>query len=323
MTDSDGSSTGSGEGTPDTSTVRPPSPSTVPPTTLRRAGSASTVTRTTTSSLRSRRAPSYWSAHVTTPEVEWPTPVEETMEDEVDLDVSEITKLAESARVQLARVATRVTPTRDDLGSYFSEDWVPPTAPGEQVPAEDRPFIRRDTRRGLIAALLIGASAILGVTLVGPRITRERATSPSTTISAPIGVPTSDEDAALLAVQAGTMRLKERNYGNIISGQPRPAESWTLGYLLKADTDTFHLGAPELLNGVSHSHIIGMTRSGALAASWPNNARTREAVKKAINGEFPIELWIDPAGNLVRMDVHTLDAEGGQTGILGIVYTAS
>jgi hypothetical protein len=76
--------------------------------------------------------------------------------------------------------------------------------------------------------------------------------------------------------------------------------------------ESVKVGAPDVLHGASNTHVTASSTAANVAAlRLDDPASAKEALDKAINGEYQLDLWFNRAGNLIRLTVYTADTANG------------
>lgn len=211
---------------------------------------------------------------------------------------------------------------RNELAEFAGDAWVPPiTAPGLiAAPATAVPEPAKSTQRPRTVALAAGLAVVALLTVAIPRLMgTDSAPTGSTGVTTPlldvasaVSAPeTNAEGTTALAVAAGR-RSRAKTFGTETNfGRTRAAAPSTLDYVLSVSPDSVRVVAPEMLNGVTHSHLTAETDALVLSERWPKTEAVQAELAKSIDGKFPLDLWLDPAGNLAKLIVHTINDGSG------------
>lgn len=215
----------------------------------------------------------------------------------------------------------------NELASYIGDSWVPPafdpTTPFLIAPPLEpaEPTVPNASRtKVLVAALAAAVVLVIGV----PRLLNSD--TPATTVKAPAAqvadlsqtsVPQTDAEAADLAVRAAARRASQNNFGTDNSSfQGRKGTAEQLAYVSLLEPTSVRLLAPDMLNGVMHTHLSALVSSSALSSAWPATAKSQALLARAIDDQFPLDIWLDPAGNLAKVTIQMADDGTGSQVVL-------
>ena len=209
----------------------------------------------------------------------------------------------------------------EDLDGFEGDNWIPPAVPeGEEVVAVVTVAPRSKQGRKIVmtVATLVGITAGLAFSIPNAkRPSLASAASPAAEASAiaPNSVAT-DEPLAIdaNAVVMSAQRLKTTaTAGSVIeNGETRSADRRVLDYVFAITPESVKVGAPDVLHGASSTHVTASSTAANVAAlRLDEPASAKEALDKAINGAYQLDLWFNRAGNLIRLTVYTADTANG------------
>ena len=217
----------------------------------------------------------------------------------------------------------------NELASYQGDAWVPPaiTAPALIASPIAPPGPTRSTFRPKLIGLAGGVAVLALLAVATPRLMgadsgftgSPAVTTPLLDSSAAVAVPENSADGALALAVGANRRSRMKSFGTETDfGRTRPAPPSTLDYVLFMTPESVRVVAPEMLNGVTHTHLTAQTDALVLAERWPKTDAAQAEITQAIDGKFPLDLWLDPAGNLAKVIIHTTnDGSGSQ---IEVVY---
>lgn len=208
----------------------------------------------------------------------------------------------------------------EDLDGFEGDDWIPPAVPEGEVVAvvTVAPCSKQGRKIIMTVATLVGITAGLAFSIPNAkRPSLASAASPAAEASAiaPNSVAP-DEPLAIdaNAVVMSAQRLKTTaTAGSLIeNGETRSADRRVLDYVFAITPESVKVGAPDVLHGASSTHVTASSTAANVAAlRLDEPASAKEALDKAINGEYQLDLWFNRAGNLIRLTVYTADTANG------------
>ncbi len=218
----------------------------------------------------------------------------------------------------------------NSLAGYHGDAWVPPaiTAPGIiTAPALASPVPTKTGNRSRVIAIATGVAVLAILAVAMPRLTGTGAgparsnavTTPLLDTEVAASVPETNAQGATALALAADRRSRTKVFGTETNfGRNRTAAASTLDYALSFTPDSVRVVAPEMLNGVTHSHLTAETDALVLAERWPKTEAAQSELAKAIDGKFPLDLWLDPSGNLAKLTIHTTNDGSGSE--IEVVY---
>jgi hypothetical protein len=209
----------------------------------------------------------------------------------------------------------------EDLDGFEGDNWIPPPVPeGEEVVAIVAVAPRSKQGRKIImtVATLVGITAGLAFSIPdAKRPSLDPTASPAAAASAiaPISVGPYEPlaiDANAVVMSAQRLKIAATGGVRIDNAQTRSADPRVLDYVFAITPESVKVGAPDVLHGASNTHVTASSTAANVAAlRLDDPASAKEALDKAINGEYQLDLWFNRAGNLIRLTVYTADAANG------------
>ncbi len=209
----------------------------------------------------------------------------------------------------------------EDLDGFEGDNWIPPPVPeGEEVVAIVTVAPRSKRGRKIITtvATLVGITAGLAFSIPdAKRPSLDPTASPAAAASAlsPVSVSPYEPlaiDANAVVMSAQRLKTTATAGVRIDNAETRSADPRVLDYVFAITPESVKVGAPDVLHGASNTHVTASSTAANVAAlRLDDPAAAKEALDKAINGEYQLDLWFNRAGNLIRLTVYTADTVNG------------
>jgi hypothetical protein len=209
----------------------------------------------------------------------------------------------------------------EDLDGFEGDNWIPPPVPeGEEVVAivTVAPRSKQGRKIVMTVATLIGITAGFAFSIPdAKRPSLASAAAPArpanavTPISVAPYVPL-EIDANAVVMAAQRLRTTATVGVRIDNAETRSADPRVLDYVFAITPESVKVGTPDVLRGASNTHVTASSTAANVAAlRLDDPAAAKEALDKAINGEYQLDLWFNRAGNLIRLTVYTADTANG------------
>jgi hypothetical protein len=209
----------------------------------------------------------------------------------------------------------------EDLEGFEGDNWIPPAVPeGEEVVAVVTAAPRSKQGRKIVmtVATIVGITAGLAFSIPdAKRPSLASAASPADQASAltPISIAPYEPlaiDANAVVMSAQRLKTTATAGVRIDSAETRSADPRVLDYVFAITPESVKVGTPDVLHGASNTHVTASSTAANVAAlRLDDPASAKEALDKAINGEYQLDLWFNRAGNLIRLTVYTADTANG------------
>ena len=205
----------------------------------------------------------------------------------------------------------------EDLDGFEGDNWIPPAVPeGEQAVALVTVAARSKRGRRIFVTVATIVVITAGValsnsdtkrpspSLAASPTTRARSITPISVASyQPLAI---DANAVILAAQR--LKTTATTGLRIENAETRSADPTVLDYVLAITPESVKVGAPDVLRGASNTHVTASSTAANVAAlRLDDPTSAKDALDKAINGEYQLDLWFNRAGNLIRLTVYTAD----------------
>lgn len=138
---------------------------------------------------------------------------------------------------------------------------------------------------------------------------------PTTTIAVDVPVPvTTPQVIDTAAVVQGAQRaIDSLNLGGSSgTASARGPGQKIADYVLAIAPETMRIDVPGIINGASIVHVSATSSAASVAARRSEDPEAaREAMTNAIDGSYPVEMWVNNVGTVVGLRIHTLDSGNG------------
>ena len=138
---------------------------------------------------------------------------------------------------------------------------------------------------------------------------------PTTTIAVDVPVPVTTPQAidTTAVVQGAQRAIDSLNLGGSsgTSSSRGPGQK-IADYVQAIAPETLRIDVPVVINGASIVHVSATSSAASVAARRSEDPEAaREAMTNAIDGSYPVEMWLNNVGAVVGLRIHILDSGNG------------